>query len=208
MGKVLVHATVSLDGYLAGPDASVDQPLGEGGMRLHEWVFHRPAHETDEAVIAELFATTGAVVLGRRTFEVGVGAWEDTPYPAPSFVLTHQPRENLVMASGTFTFVTGGAGEALRRARAAAGDRDVTLMGADVSRQYLLAGHVDEVHLQLAPVLLGGGTRLFDGLADAGVTLERTRVLESPLVTHLRYAVRRPVAPDPPVRAARDWSDA
>ncbi|MGY0235591.1 dihydrofolate reductase family protein [Longispora urticae] len=208
MGKVLVHATVSLDGYLAGPDVSVDQPLGEGGMRLHEWVFHRPAHENDAAVIAELFAATGAVVLGRRTFEVGVGAWEDTPYPAPSFVLTHQPRENLVMASGTFTFVTGGAGEALRRARAAAGDRDVTLMGADVSRQFLLAGHVDEVHLQLAPVLLGGGTRLFDGLADAGVTLERTRVLESPLVTHLRYAVRRPVAPEPPARVARDWSDA
>ncbi|WP_412539063.1 dihydrofolate reductase family protein [Longispora sp. K20-0274] len=189
MGKVLVHATVSLDGFLAGPDVSLDHPMGVGGMRLHEWVFHRPAHEADAAVISEVFADTGAVVLGRRTFDVAVDAWDDTPYPAPSFVLTHEARPDLPMRSATFAFVTGGVEEALTRARAAAGDRDITLMGADVSQQFLRAGHVDEIHVQIAPVLLGDGVRLFDGLAGTRIELEHTRVLESPHVTHVRYTV-------------------
>ncbi|GIG61388.1 deaminase reductase [Longispora fulva] len=189
MGKVLVHATLSLDGFMAGPGVSPEQPMGVGGMPLHEWMFRRPAHEVDAAVVGEVFADTGAVVLGRRTFDVGVEAWEDTPYPVPSFVLTHEARPDLPMRSAAFAFVTGGVDEALRRARAAAGDRDVTLMGGDVSRQFLLAGLVDEIHVQLVPVLLGAGVRLFDGLAGVRVELERTRILESPQVTHLRYAV-------------------
>ncbi|AWS45345.1 deaminase [Streptosporangium sp. 'caverna'] len=189
MGKVILHVTMSLDGFMAGPDISVELPMGRGGPRLHDWIFNASSNNVDGGVIRELFATTGAVVLGRRTFDVSLGEWEDTPFPAPSFVLTHEVREELAMKSGTFTFVTDGVESALRLARAAAGEKNVIVMGADVSQQILRAGLLDEIHLQIAPVLIGEGRRLFDHLGTDHIELERTRVIESPHATHLEFRV-------------------
>ncbi|MGI8329159.1 dihydrofolate reductase family protein [Actinomadura scrupuli] len=189
MTQVILHVTMSLDGFMAGPGISAEHPMGEGGLRLHEWVFNGSDNEADAGVTRELLATTGAVVLGRRTFDVGVGVWEDTPFPVPCFVLTHEVRDELVMKSGTFTFVTGGVDDALKRARAAAGEQKINLMGADVAQQFLRAGLLDEIHLQLAPVMLGTGRRLFEHLGTEHIELERTRVTESPYVTHLRFRV-------------------
>jgi dihydrofolate reductase len=193
MREVRVEISMSLDGYGAGPRVAVDAPMGEGGERLHDWLFEASSGSVDAEVEQEMVATTGAVVVGRRTFDCGVGLWGDTPFPAPTFVLTHEDRDELVMESGTFSFVTDGIESAVRQARAAAGDRDVTVMGgADVVRQALRAGLVDELRLHLAHVLLGAGTSLFDGLGAEHIGFERTAVLESPRATHLRL---RPVVP-------------
>ena len=204
---------MSLDGYVAGPNQTLEQPLGEGGDRLHEWLFglksFRERHgleggedNADSRLVAETVAATGAVVMGRRMFSGGSGPWEedpnadgwwgdDPPFHVPVFVLTHHPRETVAKEGGTtFTFVTDGIESALEQARAAAGDRDVAIAGgADVVRQYLKAAHLDELLIHLAPVLLGGGVRLFDDERGAAVGLEQTRVAESPGVTHLTYRV-------------------
>ncbi len=185
---VLVDVSMSLDGFVAGPDVTVDQPMGEGGERLHEWLF-ATGSDVDDEVAREMRATTGAIVLGRRTFDVGIGEWEDTPYPVPCFVLTHEPREPRVEKSGTFTFVTA-LHAANRLAREVAGEKDVRLMGAEVSQQFLAAGLVDEVRIQLVPVLLGGGRRLFEHNGNRRIELERTATIESPHVTHLRFRVK------------------
>lgn len=177
MSTVLVYASMSLDGFVAGPNVSVDTPMGVDGERLHEWMF--PPDPGNRAVVDALHAETGAVVLGRRTFDVGIGLWADVPYPVPSFVVTHEKRPDLPQRSGTFAFVDGVA-EATSRAREAAGDRTVTLMGADLQRQALAAGLVDEVMITLVPVLLGAGTRLFEGLPAATFT---------GAVTHVRFGV-------------------
>jgi dihydrofolate reductase len=190
MGAVILHVTMSLDGFIAGPDVGVDNPMGVGGLRLHEWLFNADANETDSTIFKQHFATVGAVVLGRRTFDVGVDIWKDTPYPAPSFVVTHRGRDDLPMNSSTFTFVTEGVESAIHQAKAAAGTKHVTLMGADVAQQAIRAGLLDEIHLQLAPVLLGTGRRLFDHLGTDHIELERTSVTESPHVTHLRFRLR------------------
>ena len=188
MGKVLLDVTMSLDGFMAGPSVSAELPMGEGGERLHEWLFKAPRCEVDAEVEREMHETTGAVVLGRRTFDVGVGVWEDTPFPVPCFVLTHEPLDERVEKSGTFTFVTD-VESAFLRATSAAGQKEVRLMGAEVSQQFLEAGLVDEIRIQLAPVLMGDGRRLFDHLGTERIKLERTAVLESPHVTHLRFRV-------------------
>ncbi|MFI5484186.1 dihydrofolate reductase family protein [Micromonospora echinaurantiaca] len=203
MGHTLLNMSVSLDGFAAGPDVAVDQPMGRGGERLHEWLFHGDA---DRAVAADgvstagvdaeqardVFTTTGAVVIGRRTFDVGVDLWQDTPFPVPCFVLTHEPREELVMKSASFTFITDGIDNALRLARQAAGDRNVLIMGGpSTARQFVRHRLVDEIRLQLVPVLLGTGTRLFDHLDTGHIELETTAVIESPHVTHLRYRIKR-----------------
>ncbi len=202
MGSVVLNVSMSLDGFITGPNVGVELPLGEGGVRLHDWMadpdsehdgdWHQTgASEVDAKVKQTAFATTGAIVMGRRSFDVGVGPWGDTPYPAPCFVVTHQAQEVLDMRSGTFTFVTDGIEVALQRARTAAGARDVCLMGADIAQQCLSAGLLDELHLHLAPVLIGAGTRLFDHLdLDAGrIELERTSLIDSPYVTHLRFRI-------------------
>jgi dihydrofolate reductase len=188
-----------LDGFVAGPEVSVAEPLGLGGSRLHDWLFPeraKPGESAPSAVDAEvareLHASVGAVVLGKRTFDVGLSHWGDTPFPAPSFVVSHQPRASLAMTSGTFTFVTEGVGRAVEQAREAAGHKAVVVMGADTARQALKAGLVDELQLQLVPIFLGGGTRLFDDLGANLISLTRTRLLESPLVTHLRFRVTPP----------------
>ena len=180
MSRVLVYASMSLDGYAAGRDVSHDHPMGVGGEELHHWMFGADVDPADRALMDGVRADTGAVVLGRRTFDVGLAHWDDVPYPAPSFVVTHRPRPDLPQKSGTFAFVDGVEG-AVERARAAAGDGTVTIMGVAVQRQALAAGLVDEVLVSLVPVLLGAGAPLFAGLPPAAFT--------GP-VRHLRARVR------------------
>lgn len=192
MGRVVMAFSMSLDGFVAGPRVSVELPMGEGGERLHEWLFNEsPDRGVDPEMARELSDSVGAVVLGRRTFDVGLGPWEDTPYPVPCFVLTHQPREKLVMPSGSFTFVNEGIESALAQGKAAAGERDVILMGANTAQQYLRAGLVDEIYIQLVPLLLGAGVRLFENLGTEAIELDMTRAIKSPFVTHLRFRVER-----------------
>lgn len=213
MGQAKVNITMSLDGYVAGPRQSVEEPLGVGGERLHEWIFGlRSWREThgledgesgpDDALAAEILGGVGAVVMGRNMFGGGPGPWRepawegwwgaDPPYHVPVFVLTHHPREPLAMEGGTtFTFVTDGLAAALEQAHAAAGDRDVSIAGgAATVNQALAAGVVDELQVHVAPLLLGGGERLFEGLGEPPA-LELTRTVASPAVTHLRYRVVR-----------------
>jgi dihydrofolate reductase len=189
LSKVVVDMSMSLDGFVAGPDVSVEHPMGVGGMRLHEWLFRDTATDADRIVSGEMPETTGAVVLGRRTFDVGIGEWGDTPFPVPCFVVTHRGRDDVAQKSGTFTFITGGIESALQRAREAAGEKDVRLMGAGITRQSLAAGLVDELQLNVVPVLLGEGARLFDRPGGDHIELEQTRVLESSGVTHIKYRV-------------------
>ncbi|KOV51439.1 hypothetical protein ADL00_40575 [Streptomyces sp. AS58] len=198
MSKVVLHVTMSLDGFMAGPDISVEHPMGRGGLRLHDWILNTPTNDVDTSVTQEISASTGAVVLGRRTFDVGVQVWQDTPFPVPCFVLTHNARSQRAMKSGTFTFITNGLKSALQQAEAVADGKNVALMGADIAQQALGAGLLDEINLQLAPVLMGDGRRLFEHLGTEHLELERTRILSSPLVTHLRFQVRH----------ARNLSDA
>jgi dihydrofolate reductase len=163
--------------------------MGEGGERLHEWMFTDCPDPRDKEVVAAIFASAGAVVVGRRTFDVGLPHWNDTPYPVPTFVLTHQPRAELAMKSATFTFVTEGIADGLKSAPAAAGDKDVIVMGAQTGRQFLRAGLLDELYINLVPVLLGSGTRLLEDLGP--MELERVQVIASDAVTHLRYRVAK-----------------
>jgi dihydrofolate reductase len=186
MGKLILSFSMSLDGFIAGRDVSVEQPMGKGGERLHDWMFKSDS-AVDKEMAEELAPGIGAVLVGRRTFDVGIGPWEDTPYPAPTFVLTHQKRAPLAMKSGIFTFVADGIESALDQARAAAAGKDIVVMGADTARQYLEAGHVDAVVLQLVPVLLGEGTRLFDGASGGSAAFRPTRAIASPTVSHLKF---------------------
>jgi dihydrofolate reductase len=211
MPRLTLDISMSLDGFVAGPNASLEQPLGVGGERLHEWAFPlaawREPHgltggavNRDSEVVDEAIESTGAYLMGRRMFGGGEGPWgdepwegwwgEDPPFHVPVFVLTHHARERLVKRGGTtFTFVTDGIEAALEQARAAAGDKDVAVAGgADVAQQYLRAGLLDELQVHVAPLLLGDGVRLFD-LGGEPIQLECTRVIESPAVAHLKYRV-------------------
>jgi len=212
MSKVVAEISTSLDGYVAGPNPTLENPLGEGGEQLHEWAVRlkswRETHGLpdgesgpDDELLAESVAATGAVVMGRQMFSGGEGPWEDDanangwwgdepPFHKPVFVLTHHAREPLVLKGTTFTFVTDGLDSAIDDARAAAAEQDVLVAGgADTIDQAISAGLVDELQLHLAPVLLGAGARLFDGVAPELPRFEITQVIESPLVTHLRYRV-------------------
>jgi len=195
------HLSISLDGFVAGPDQTRDDPLGVGGLRLHTWHIGPEAerHPVDAAMTEELLRPRGAYVMGRNMFGPVRGAWDEDwrgwwgdepPYHAPVFVLTHHAHDPIEMAGGTtFHFVTDGFDAALARAREA-GDGDVHVAGgAATVRQALVAGELDELVLDLAPVLLGSGERLFDGVADPG--LEPVEVLASPQATHVRYRLGR-----------------
>jgi dihydrofolate reductase len=199
MGTVFFEITMSLDGFIAGPDVDIEEPMGKRGEVLHEWLFGDGTHaptEGDRQVADEMFALTGAFVLGRRTFDVGEKPWgSDGAFGTPCFVVTHRARDVLVKGPTTFTFVTGGIESALRQAQAAAGDKDVCVMGgAAVARQFLAAGLLDELRIDLAPVLLGAGTRLFADSVATQIRLESTRLIESPFATHLRFRVVRDAA--------------
>jgi dihydrofolate reductase len=200
MSRVICHMSVSLDGFVAGPDQSSENPLGIGGMKLHQWHFHadEPGHEADVAPRDELLKPSGAYVMGRNMFGPIRGEWtgdwrgwwgDDPPYHAPVFVLTHYPHEPIEMEGGTtFHFVTDGFDAALEAAKAAAGDADVEIAGgASTVRQGLAAGAIDSLMLDIAPVVLGSGEGLFDGLTD--VSFEPIEVIHSPLATHVRYRV-------------------
>jgi dihydrofolate reductase len=203
MGSVFVDVGMSLDGFIAGPNGRPGNPLGDGGLRIHEWVFPLASfrehlgqdggeRNADDEIVRSVFARCGAYVMGRRMFDEGEVGWpEEAPFRAPVFVVTHHAREPWVRKGGTtFTFVTAGLGEALRRAREAAGGRDVRISGgADVIRQAFRARVVDELDVHLAPVLLGAGVRLFDGLSADAVKLEAGPVSASPHVVHLRFRV-------------------
>jgi dihydrofolate reductase len=215
MPRFFLDITMSLDGYVAGPNATLEQPLGEGGERLHDWVLRlaswREQHgleggETgpDDDLARAARGRVGAEIMGRRMFSGGEGAWaddpnadawwgDDPPFHVPVFVLTHHEREAVVKRGGTtFNFVTDGIESALEQARAAADDKDVALDGgASVAQQYLRAGLLDELHIHVAPILLGGGISLFGELGTDAPSLKLTRVVESPLVTHLSYEVAR-----------------
>jgi dihydrofolate reductase len=189
MTKVVLEMTISLDGVAAGPDVSLDYALGKGGERLHHWVFDGKS-EVDVKMIEELMKTTGAVILGKRTYDVGLQHWKDTPFPAPSFVVTHQKHEKKIMKSGAFTFVNDGIESALRQAKAAAGDRNVVVMGGtDIAQQYVKAGLLDYLHIHMVPVLMGEGVRLFEHTGVEQIELETKSMVASPNATHYKFKV-------------------
>jgi dihydrofolate reductase len=202
VGKVAFDITMSLDGFVAGPNDSLEQPLGEGGEELHEWVFGlaswRKPHgleggeENRDSEVLEEAMKSGAIVLGRRMFDLAQGWGDNPPFHVPVFVLTHEAREPLEKEGGTtFTFVTEGIESALEQARAAAGDEDVSIAGgANTIQQFLSAGLIDEFQIHIAPLLLGGGVRPFEQ-APPDLQVEMLRVIESPRVTHLKYRVVR-----------------
>jgi dihydrofolate reductase len=201
MGLVVFEISMSLDGFIAGPNDRPGLGLGEGGERLHQWAYDlaswRERHglaggqtNRDAELLDEALRNTGASIVGRRMFDNAEGWGENPPFDMPVFVLTHQAREPLVKGGTTFTFVTDGIESALAQARAAAGAKNVAIGGgANVAQQYLKAGLLDEIEIHLVPILLGDGIRLFDHLGDAQIELERTRVIDSPSVTHLRFRV-------------------
>jgi len=213
MAELRFEISVSVDGYVAGPNQGEEHPLGEGGEELHEWVVKlkawREAHgreggevNASSEIIERATENVGAVIMGRNMFGGGSGPWgedpwsgwwgDDPPFHVPVFVLTHHEREDLELSDTTFHFVTDGIEAALDRARAAAGGQDVKLAGgAAAAQQYLAAGLVDEMQLNIAPVLLGGGERLFEDVgSDLGLVQEQ--VVHTPDATHIRYRVASP----------------
>jgi dihydrofolate reductase len=215
MSKLRCHISISLDGFVAGPNQSEENPLGEGGEGLHDWVVPlaawRQAHgkeggevNASTPVFEEVLENVGASVMGRNMFgPIGGGPWGDgqwtgwwgdePPFHHDVFILTHHPRDPVVMQGGTtYHFVTDGIESALGQAREAAGGKDVALSGGgQVVQQYLAAGLLDELELHVVPVVLGDGARLFDNLRDSNVQLEQVRAVQAPGVTHLKYRTVR-----------------
>ncbi len=188
---VYADITMSLDGFITVPNEGSDNPLGDDPGRLHDWMFDRRT-EADAELHEEVYARSGAVVIGTRMFDVGVEPWGDPPpFGMPVFVVTHEQRDPMPMQGGTtYTFVTGGIEAALERARAAAGGKDVGIWGGGrVISEALHAGLLDEIQIHLVPMLLGDGRRLFVGVDDRGIELERTRTIETANATHLTFKV-------------------
>jgi dihydrofolate reductase len=197
MSKVMLEASVSLDGFVAGADVGPDEPMGRGGEQLHDWMFAGKSATDTERFQTAHFSGIGAVIMGRRMVDLGIGPWGDEPvFHAPCFVVTHRPAETIVKAGGTsYIFVTDGIEAALERAREAAGSQDVLVNGgADVAQQFLNAGLLNEVRLHLVPVMLRAGIRLFDGVRS-DIRLVPRGAQSEPAVTHLVYDVMRPSAP-------------
>ena len=212
MSKVKVTITMSLDGFVAGPDQSVEEPLGIGGEDLHRWLVSLEAFgathggeggevNASTPIAEEILGNVGATIMGRNMFGGGPGPWsgdwrgywgDDPPYHHPVFVLTRFAREPLPLQGGTtFYFVTDGIESALEQAREAAGDKDVSIGGgARAVQQYLATGLLDEMTISVVPLFLGSGARLFDNLGDVKPELEQIEAVEAPGVTHIRYAVR------------------
>ncbi len=202
MSKTFSHAVVSLDGFSAAPNQSLDNPFGVGGMRLTEWMFADSDDQqgADQSIVDEIIGGAGAFIMGRHMFDPGRGPWdeswrgwwgEDPPYHAPVFVLTSYPREPLPMDGGTtFTFVTDGPEAAYALAVAAAGDKDISIAGgAATVSQYLRLGLIDELNLHVVPITLGAGERLLHDVGD--IHFEPVAVTAAPNVTHLKYRVVR-----------------
>jgi dihydrofolate reductase len=211
MKDVVLDITMSLDGFVAGPSQSMENPLGEGGLHLHDWAFptktFRAIHGdpsggekgVNDDVLREVFENIGATIMGRHMFGPVRGAWgrdpwkgwwgDDPPYHHPVFVLTHHARPPLPMEGGTtFHFVTDGIESALKQAKAAAGDKNVAVMGgANIAQQYIRSGLLDEIQIHLVPVLLGSGARLFDNTDGRQTAFECVRIVNSPSVSHYKY---------------------
>jgi dihydrofolate reductase len=193
MGTVILDMSMSLDGFIAGPkdDDKPDREL-EALDRLHDWMF--PPKGNFQEIEGERFKNVGAVVMGRRMFNLGEEPWgDDPPFHTPVFVITHNTRDPLVKKGGTtYFFVTNGIESALAQARKAAGHKNVIVMGgANAIQQFLKAGLLDEMHLHLVPVLLGEGIRLFENIGAEHIELEKISVIEAPSLTHLRFRVVR-----------------
>ncbi len=189
---IVADMSMSLDGLVAGPNMDEYNGLGDGGERLHEWIFDGKSDAEVARFMHDRFANIGAVLMGRTMLDVGIGAWGDEPpFHAPVFVVTHRPADPIEKAGGTtFTFVTDGPEEALRAAREAAGDRDIYVAGgAAIVRRYLRSGAVDELMLHIVPVFLSAGTPMFDG--SEGVELSGSGDVDDDGVAHLRYTVKR-----------------
>lgn len=203
MGLVALDKSISLDGYIAGPNAGPENPLGDGGTRIFAWMMTDPATAGDsgtgsmlseawEDMFRDTFTTTGAVIMGKRMFENidspnGWVAPDGTAFTWPCFVLTHEAREPVTKGQTPFTFVNDGIESALSQAQAVAGDQDIGLAGASVAQQFIQAGLLDEIHLHLVPVFLGGGMRLFDHLGVSPRALEFTAGKQLAGVTHLTF---------------------
>jgi len=201
MGKVVFNMTMSLDGFVAGPNDSPENGLGDGGEALFKWYFSGDTEikisegtpvlkvsSKSAELLREAFATYGAGVWGRRTFDIA-GAWGGHPPGSPCFIVTHHAPQEWVYEGSPFTFVTDGVESAIRQAKVAAGGKDVVVSTASILQQCLNAGLMDEIHVDVAPLLLGGGVRLFDNLAKHPIELENIRVVEAPGVTHLGFRV-------------------
>jgi dihydrofolate reductase len=202
MGKVRTGHSMSLDGFIAGPNDGPEAPLGDGGERILAWysggdteyrlhgtgMVFKVSPQTAE-LLRETRRTTGALVTGRRTFDLTKGWGGRHPLDVPVFVLTHTVPQEWVYEGSPFTFVTDGLESALEQAKAVAGDMDVGVVGASIVQQCIRAGLLDEIHVDLAPVLLGDGVRLFDHLGTEPIELESTRVIEGAGVTHLTFRV-------------------
>jgi dihydrofolate reductase len=188
MGKVVLDITMSLDGFIAGPNVTPKLPMGQGGLRLHDWLFVTK-NEIDAKVLDETVETSGAVIVGRRTYDVAIDdAWGGvSPFKVPAFVVSKDVPE---AAKESFTFVTDGIESAITQAKAVAGDRNVWVMGgANIAQQYIKARLFDDLQIHIAPVLLGEGIRLFEHIGNDHIELESTRVLETPGAIHLSFRV-------------------
>ena len=202
MGKVIFNNSISLDGFVAGPNDNPDNGLGDGGMALFDWYFSGdvpfqmegdvPAFKVSQAsadYLLEWINSVGAMVAGRRMFDIA-GAWGgNPPGGGPCFILTHNPPREWLKEGSPFTFVTDGIESAIRQAKAAAGGKDVAIGSASIAQQCLRAGLLDEIRLDIAPVLLGSGVRLFENLGEMPVKLEIIHVIDTPAVTHVGYRV-------------------
>ena len=202
MGKVSTGLSMSLDGFIAGPNDGPERPLGEGGMRLFAWyaggdteyrlpgtemVFKVSPQSAD--LLREAHSKMGAFVTGRRTFDITNGWGGSPPLGVPTFVVTHTVPQEWVYEGSPYTFITDGVESAVEQAKAVAGDKDVAVGAASIAQQCIRSGLLDEIHIDLVPVLLGGGVRLFDHLGTGPIELERVRVVEAPDVTHLTFRV-------------------
>jgi len=193
MTKVIFDISMSLDGFVTASNVRPEEPLGDGGLRLHEWAFGED--ERNRELLEEAVNFVGAVIAGRRTYDLSVVSWGSDgpagPARVPVFVVTHVEPED-VPEGGVYAFVTDGIESALGQAKAAAGEKDVAVMGgAEVGQRYIRAGLVDEISIHLVPVLFGGGTRMFEHLGGGHVRLETAEVIETPEATHLRFRVAR-----------------
>jgi len=202
MGKVSTGLSMSLDGFIAGPNDGPERPLGEGGERLFAWysggdteyrlpgtdMVFRVSPQSAE-LLREAHSKMGAFVTGRRTFDIANGWGGNPPLGVPTFVVTHTVPQEWVYEGSPFTFVTDGLESAVEQAKAVAVDKDVAVGAASIAQQCIRAGLLDEIHVDLAPVLLGGGVRLFEHLGAGPIELERTEVVEGAGVTHLTFRV-------------------
>ena len=190
MTKVIFDISMSLDGFVTASNVRPEEPMGDGGQRLHEWAFGED--ERNRELLTESMNFVGAIVAGRRTYDISVGWWGADgpagPARVPVFVVTHAEPEE-APEGGVYTFVTGGIESALEEAKAAAGDKYVAVMGAEIGQQFIRTGLVDEISIHLVPVLFGSGTRLFEHLGKEHIQLETTGVIETPEATHLRFRV-------------------